>query len=60
MTERKKNLDIMNKKMLAKQEQLRVYDEFLNKVIMENQDEYQDPTDIVTRFETLKSSLNRL
>jgi hypothetical protein len=36
------------------------FDDFLQQVILENSDEFQDPTDVVSRYKTLKESNERL
>lgn len=54
------DLQKLNLRIEAKKEKMKVYDDFLKKVLEHNADEFPEVNDIVSRYKTLKHSNDKL
>ena len=57
---RLEDLQKLNLRIEAKKEKMKVYDDFLKKVLEHNADEFPEVNDIVSRYKTLKHSNDKL
>ena len=57
---RLEDLQNLNLRIEAKKEKMKVFDDFLRKVLDNNADEFPEVNDIVSRYKTLKQSNDKL